>query len=304
VTLTQLHDGIDVPEYATRVPWLITEPQLAEYLPAGQFVASRAGWPQLPLTLLSVTAIFAFDFTTHPESRLLAVGFDHPADRDIDAVFRTNSAAIRAHLGDPNAIDHPDYHHLMWRDDRVWVDYSAGVPERPNAGRKHRLSVSFHAGRQRDWVPPGEHTLLEVRRLLNLMPGVKVIEVVGPPANKTLSLAVHSLPSLARLAHMTGWANVRFGVGVDEYRKANGELSKSDPTGLLYQIGIPGPHEPEPGGHATTLQILGIHLADDLREQGILEKEEARRLMVAFNNHEMKDEDSGTKTAMLGDPDC
>jgi hypothetical protein len=286
VALTQLHDGIEVPEHATRVPWLITEPRLGEYLPTGALAASRGGWPQLQFTLLGVNATFGFDFVTHPEARLLAVAFDSPACEDIGKVFGANSAALRDRLGDPNAVDLPGHHHLMWRDERVWVDYSAGVPECPSAERRHRLSVYYHAGRPRAWVPTGERTLAEVKRLLNQMPGVEVIEIVGPPAHKTLSLAVRSPTSLARLAHITGWANVRFGVSVDEYRKANGGLNKSDPAGILYRIEIPGLREPEPNEPATTLQILGIYLADDLREQGILEEDEARRLEMMFNNHE------------------
>lgn len=285
MTLTQLHDGIGVPEYATRVPWLITEPQLGEYFPAGALVRSRGAWPQLQFTLLGVNATFGFDFLTHPEFRLLAVAFDASVGEDIGEVFGANSAALRDRLGDPNAVNLPD-HQLMWRDERVWVNYSASVPERPDTERKHRLSVCYHAGRPRAWVPACERTLAQVKRLLNLMPGVEVIEIVGPPAYKTLSLAIRSPASLARLAHMTGWANVRFGVTVDEYRKANSGLSKSDPSGILYRVEIPGPRDPRPNAPATTLQILGINLVHDLQEQGILEEDEARRLQVMFSNHE------------------
>ena len=77
-----------------------------------------------------------------------------------------------------------------------------------------------------------------------------------------MGLTVGSLASLARLAHMTTYANVRFQLGVNWYRKANGPLSTSDPSGVLYRIELPAPWEPEPGGYPTVLQILGLYLAE------------------------------------------
>lgn len=289
MNLTHLHDGIEVPEYATCVPWLITEPQLREYLPAGALATSRGGWPLLTFTLLGVSATFGFNFVWHPESRLLGVQFDAPTGADIDAVFAANATALRSRLGEPNAVNHPDFHHLMWRDNRVSVNYSACVPENSNAARTHRLSVNFHAGKPRAWVPANEHTLAEVKRLLNLMPGVEVVQILGPPAHKTLSLAISSPQSLARIAHSTAWANVRLGVGIDQYREANGELSAYDPAGILYHVHIDGPREPEPNGTSTTLQILGLYLAADLRELGILTEGDADRLRLMFNNNEDED---------------
>jgi hypothetical protein len=285
VNLTQLHDGIEVPEYATRVPWLVTKPQLREYLPAGALSESR-GWPLLRFTLLGVNATFGFNFIWHPESRLLAVGFDAPTGADIDAVFAANATALRSRLGEPNTVNHPDSHHLMWRDERVWVNYSAGVPEQANRVRNHRLSVNFHAGMPRAWVPANERTLAEVKRLLNLMPGVEVVEIHFNPAGTTISLSIGSPRSLARLAHLPHCVNFVMSVGIDHYHEANGELSASAPAGILYRMLIDGPREPEPDGFSTKLQILGIYLAADLRDLGILTEGEADRLSVLFNNNE------------------
>ena len=283
--LSQLHDEIEVPEYATRIPWLITRSELATYVPAA-FTTSSGGWPKLRFTLLGVTADYGFNFVSHPESKLLEVRFDEPDHEDIEEAFRATSAALREHLGNPNQVDHPEYHNLWWRDDHVWVHHSANVPEDPTAKRRHSLSVYYHTGVPRAWVDKSERTLTQVKRLLNLMPGVEVSQVWCRPGYTGLDLAVGSLPSLARLAHMACSANFRLQVGIDAYREANGGLARHDPAGILYRIEIRGPREPEPGGFVTTLQILGIELADDLREQGLLEEEEARRLIAKFNNHE------------------
>lgn len=285
MSLTELHDGIEVTEFAARVPWLITRSDLFRYLPAHALTESAGGWPQLPFTLLGVTATFAFNFVTHPEGRLLEVAFSEPADETTDSTFRTNSAALSDRLGPPNAVDNPNHYHLMWRDSRVWIDYSAVVPERQGAERRHELSVYFHAGWPRAWFPDRERTLAEVKRLLGLMPGVEVVQIALTPIHTTLHLSVHSPISLARFAHIAGWANVGLRVGIDEYRQANGELTTDDPRGIIYRIEVSGPRGPEPEVHASNLQILGIHLADDLRKQGILGEDEARRLVKAFNNH-------------------
>lgn len=292
MNLTQLHDGIDVPEYAVRVPWLITKPQLRECLPAGALIESR-GWPQLRFTLLGVNVTFRLNFDWHPESRLLGVQFDAPAGADIDTVFAANADALRAHLGEPNAVDHPDFHHLMWRDHRVSVDYSAGVPEQANRARNHRLSVSFHAGKPRAWVPANERTLAEVKRLLNLMPGVEVVEIQCGRSGTTIGLSIGSPQSLARLAHLPHCVNFVMNVGVDFYRLQNERLSKSDPSGILYRFLIQGPREPEPNGHSTQLQILGISLTHELRERGLLNEDESDRLLEEFNNHRTADGEGG-----------
>lgn len=286
MTLAQLHDGIDIPEYATRVPWLITQPELYGLVPPEAFTASPGDWPMLRFTLLGVTATFGFNFRSHPEGRLLGVDFNDPDEKGIDERFRGASVALLARLGDPNDVNMPEYHHLMWRDEHVWVDHSAGVPENPEAVRRHKISVYYHAGKPQAWVASTDRTLTQVKRLLNLMPEVEVTTVWRTPAGTSLGLSVRSFSSLARLAHVAAWANVRFQVGVDEYREANGGLKNDDPAGIRFGIEIPGPREPEPNGHSTTLQILGSYLVDDLREQGLLEKEEADRLIGEFNNHE------------------
>jgi hypothetical protein len=280
--LTHLHDCIHIPEYGVGIPWLITASELTTYIPAGALTTSSGGWPQLRFTLFGITATFGLNFVSHPESKLLGVEFHNPAD-DTDATFRINSAALRRHLGDPNEIDNPEHHHLMWRDARVWVDYFAGAPDSPDAARRHGLSVHFHAGFPRAWVSDRDWALAQVKQLLNLMPEVEVVEVVGTPAYTTLGLAVRSFGSLARLAHATRAANVRFGVGVDEYRKANGEVSDFDPAIVQFRLEVP--RSPD-RGDPNTMRILGIYLTDDLRSQGILSAGEANRLRDALNPYD------------------
>ncbi len=284
-SLVGLHDGIEIPEYSTHIPWLIDKPELCKYVPAEALAVSDGHWPQLQFTLLGVPATYSFNFVTHPESKLLEVQFYQPALEDIEDAFRKASDALRECLGPPNEIDRPEYHRLLWRDDKVWVDLDAGVPEDPSVPRIHKLRVVFHAGSPRAWIGKNEPTLTQVKRLINLMPEVEVVEVLCKPAHTGLSIRIKNPSSLARLAHVGHAANVRMNVWLDEYRLANGELSKHDPSGILYHLDIRGPREPEPDGHTTTLQRLGIYLVDELRDLGLLENQEASKLEMAFNNH-------------------
>jgi|GEM_PF-3034841 len=285
MTLASLHDGIDIPEYASRVPWLITQAELLRYVPQEALSISPGGWPLLQFTCLGVPAAFAFNFVNHPEFKLLGVQFNEPAPENIERVFRDTSAVLRVRLGDPNAVDQPDCHHLMWRDGRVWVDYSAGVPESVRAEQRHSLSIWYHSGVPRAWVPPKEWTLGQVKNLLNLLPGVEVVEVHCSPDHTYLGFASQSLQSLARLAHTARDANVRLTVGVNAYREANGGLQREDPAVILYRIEVPGRREAKSEESSTTLQILGIYLSKDLREQGLLGEDEAEQLVMRFNNH-------------------
>ena len=283
--LADIHEGFDVPEYGTWVPWLITRSELFRYIPEKLCTVSAGGWPKCQFTLFGVTANFAFNFVIHPERRLLGLQFNEPDSETIEDSFRATSARLREHLGEPNAVNHPGFPHSLWRDDRVWVNHKAGVPD-PPAVRSHTLEIHYHAGRPRAWVGPGERTLAEVKRLLNLLPGVEVVEIGCRPEHTGIGITIGFLPSLARVAFTTQNANILLQVCIHDYRVANGELNEHDPAAVLYRMDIPGRRDPEPGGYSTRLQILGIGLTNDLRELGLLGDDEAERLLARFNNHE------------------
>jgi hypothetical protein len=286
MSLSQLHDGINVPECLVRIPWLTTRSELFDFIPRIFFKTTAGGWPQLRFTLLGVTAHLAFNFVSHPESFLLGVEFSQPDGDAIEAAYRDTAEMLRKHLGEPNEVNSPEFFHLRWRDDRVSVDHSASVPENPLSLRRHELRVYYHAGKPRAWVSSNERTLTQVKRLFNSMPGVEVVEVWASPAQTVFSLALRSRRSLAWLAHMACWANVNIQLCFDGYKETNEGLKVDDPSSILHRVTVLGPREPEPGGYSTTLQIVGIYLADYLLERGVLDKAETRRLTAAFNNHE------------------
>jgi hypothetical protein len=282
MTLIRLHEGIDVPEYGTHIPWLITEAELFQYAP-GAFTYSSCGWPQLRFSLLGVTATFGFNFVTHPEAKLVGVQLDHCHEETADESFRTTSEALLANLGQPTKVDQPDFYHLRWRDDRLSVDNSVSdglMPDGERRGRVHSLRVFYHAGMPRAWVASGDRTLTEVKRLLNLMPGVEVVFVRGSPSFVSVGLAIRSMPSLARLARITADADVRLSVEIDEYRR----LGRDDPEGIVYVLQVPRQPESGPGESASTLQVLGLYVVDFLLEVGLLHRDDADRLIGAFNN--------------------
>jgi hypothetical protein len=230
-----------------------------------------------------VTATFGFNFVTHPEAKLVGVQFSPFDQETAEESFRKTSEALRTNLGDPNEVDHPDFYHLRWRDDRLSVDNSiaeALLPDGETRGKVHSLCVFYHAGMPRAWVSSGDKTLTEVKRLLNLMPGVEVVIVRGSPSFVSLGLAIRSMPSFARLAHITAAANVRLSVEIDEYRRPG----RDDPEGIVYVLQVPRHPEPGPGAPAATLQVLGLYVVDFLLELGFLHRDEADRLIGAFNN--------------------
>jgi hypothetical protein len=284
MTIALLRDGFFVPEYAAQVPWLITKSELAELIPGAALLTTRDGWTGLQFTLLGVRAEFYFYFNLHPEGRLLQVQSLAPAEPDVEDTFRANAAVLRTRLGTPNAVDQPQFNHLMWRDEFVWVDYAVYTPDVP-ATRLHQMSVYFHAGMARAWVPAEDQTLRSVLGLLNRLPGVAVDTVYRRPTEVTIGLTARSLESVARIAHMTSDANMKFSVGRNEYRHANGKLDRSDPAGILYYIRASAPWEPVPGGQVTELQILALRLTSDLYREGLMGEEEAFNLEHVFNNH-------------------
>jgi hypothetical protein len=66
----------------------------------------------------------------------------------------------------------------------------------------------------------------------------------------------------------------------------SGELGRDDPAGILYRLTVPGAREPGAGSPSTALQVVGLYLVDALRDQGLVEEEDADRLVGAFNNHD------------------
>ena|SRR5580700_732206 len=121
-----------------------------------------------------------------------------------------------------------------------------------------------------------DESLMQVKRLLELLPEVKVVWTRTSPTRIRLCLAIKSPHSLALLAHVARASNV--GLGVEVAWHWHGD--KDDPECIWYDIRIPKevtPYDPP------TLQIVGIYLARYLKKQGRLDASEADALQRTWN---------------------
>jgi hypothetical protein len=121
--------GVHVPEHNVVVPWGVTESDLFALIPRTAFARSLGGWPTLHFTLLGVESVFAFNFVTHPEGRLVEVALSSGEERLRAAdenwfrrEFTRLSRLLRRAMGKPNWIDLPRSRHLRWGNWRLWVD--------------------------------------------------------------------------------------------------------------------------------------------------------------------------------------
>jgi hypothetical protein len=122
-----------------------------------------------------------------------------------------------------------------------------------------------------------EETLLHVKRLLGLLPGMKLAWVQKAPGVLRLGLCINDVHSLAILAHIVVAANVPMHVEVAW--DCPGKCDK--PDCVRYDVRIPtesGPFEPP-----SSLQLVGGMVAGALKSEGLLPADEADQLLRAWN---------------------
>lgn len=124
-----------------------------------------------------------------------------------------------------------------------------------------------------------EESLLQVQRLLGLLPGVEVSWVRRAPSLIRIGMAISSQESLACLAHLSFAANVLVAVETISSTKRYGD--PCDPNELRYELRFP--KEAEPGEPPTWMQVMGIFLARELKARQLLDPREADQLQVAWN---------------------
>jgi hypothetical protein len=122
-------------------------------------------------------------------------------------------------------------------------------------------------------------TLAEVKRLLELLPGVRVRRAWRTPEDIHIRLAIAQYDSLARLACCTAGANV--GIRLWSESPSEPESERSNPEHLRYELRIR--NHPESPGPPTNLQVLGVFLVRELNRSGTLGRIEANRLLGAWN---------------------
>lgn len=104
--IDSLKDGFFVPEFDVFVPWFISKEQLFSLIPECEFGISPVGcWPQLKFTMLGFEALFALNFVSDSEGRLVEVQFCNYHKRKLRRSFRTSVRALRRVLGTPNLVN-------------------------------------------------------------------------------------------------------------------------------------------------------------------------------------------------------
>src|SRR5260370_36808340 len=61
MVLKRFHDGVTIPEFGIRIPWLITEPELFQLVPRSAFTFSPADWPMLQCSILGIHEVWGFN---------------------------------------------------------------------------------------------------------------------------------------------------------------------------------------------------------------------------------------------------
>jgi hypothetical protein len=122
-----------------------------------------------------------------------------------------------------------------------------------------------------------DDTLKHVKRLLGLLPGVKMTWVQKGPTLLRLGLAIDDPRSLASLAHIVVAANVPMNVVV----AWDCPGAHDDPHCVRYDWRIP--IESSAFDPPSNLQLIGGMLARKLRNRGLLSAEEADQLLRAWN---------------------
>ncbi len=240
-TMASLHDGIPVPEFDVRIPWLISERELFEFIPRAAFNVTYPGWPQLRFTLLGVNGEFAFNFVTHYRRKLLEVRMRNDDEATFHDTFCESAECLRRRLGDPNSIDMPNSYHLRWDDGRVSVDNHVDTPDHPvlpGLGLiSHTLSVFARFGLTLGRVEAASGANARVRDLLASLPGVRVMWVQPSSDFVRFGLSVSDQRLLARLVHLGCAINMPLVAEVDW--SCQSLYSHEDPECIRYDLRVP-----------------------------------------------------------------
>jgi hypothetical protein len=148
--LSQLHQGISIPEHSTVVPWLSTRKSLYQHIPRKHFGYSPNNWPILRFTCLGIHADFAFNFASHPEGRL--VELQMLVDDSVISTINGLPVALSTALGRPTREDTNDF---RWYDEQVvvdcWVCVRRHAPYDPFVYEFSRLALEYSAGWPKHW---------------------------------------------------------------------------------------------------------------------------------------------------------
>jgi len=124
-----------------------------------------------------------------------------------------------------------------------------------------------------------DESLTHVKRLLELMPGVKVVWVQESPKHTCIGMTIQSQETLACMVHMSFAANTLLTVGTDVPQRTCGV--PADPEGIRYVLRIN--KETDSFEPPSQLQLLGIFLARELKARNLLGAGESAQLQIAWH---------------------
>jgi hypothetical protein len=121
--------------------------------------------------------------------------------------------------------------------------------------------------------------LAELQRLLALYPGVRDQRVYPAPGCIRLAVRLADPESVARLVRCSDGANVRTDVWMGGPSRL--EAPRADPSHLWYAFEFP--HSAPDAGDRSRLAVFGIFMIWDLHAYGALDRNEANRLLAAWD---------------------
>jgi hypothetical protein len=142
---TSLSKGIEIPTYGVIVPWLIAEADLFQLIPLSEFTISAGGcWPTLRFKFLGFSAVWGFNFVSHPSGLLSELQFRNSELHSPKRTYRRSRAQLHKALGRPNTVDLGHLGQQTWRKGGLRVNnWIASGARMPSAERVpvHTLSI-------------------------------------------------------------------------------------------------------------------------------------------------------------------
>jgi hypothetical protein len=139
--LKSLRAGIPLDNFGVRIPWLITETELFQFVPETEFTRSAARWPLLRCTVLGIELEWGFNFVTHAHDRFIGLRYDSWETQQSEQTFAAASTQLQAVLESANqVVSRKD--RLRWQDDWVCITNEIWTRVLPD-GRECRRHTTF-----------------------------------------------------------------------------------------------------------------------------------------------------------------
>jgi hypothetical protein len=158
--LDSLSKGIRVDGYGVLIPWLTSESQLFELFPSSTFAISEGGcWPMLRFKFLGFSALWGFNFVSHPLKLLSELQFRNERLHSPKRSYLRSAARLHKALGPPNYVESVELGQHAWRFGGIVIDNSLRSGRGPSHGKaEHVLSVRVIPTAHRQMLDSGSVT--------------------------------------------------------------------------------------------------------------------------------------------------